>query len=30
MGVGLYAAILVGGLLAYAGYQYMQSQQQKA
>jgi hypothetical protein len=30
MGVGLYAVILIGGALAFFGYQYMQSNQQKA
>jgi uncharacterized membrane-anchored protein len=27
MGIGLYAVILVGGLAAYAAYQYLQQQQ---
>jgi len=30
MGVGLYAIILIGGALAFFGYQYMQQSQQKA
>jgi len=30
MGVGLYAVILIGGALAFFGYQYMQQSQQKA
>jgi hypothetical protein len=30
MGVGLYAVILIGGALAFFGYQYMQQNQQKA
>jgi hypothetical protein len=30
MGVGLYAMILVGGAVAFFGYQYMQQSQQKA
>lgn len=28
MGMGLYAIVMVGGLLGYLGYQYFQSQQQ--
>ncbi|CAM1501919.1 Fc.00g039030.m01.CDS01 [Cosmosporella sp. VM-42] len=28
-GIGLYAIIVVGGFLAYVGYQYLQSQQQQ-
>ena len=30
MGVGLYAVILIGGAMAFFGYQYMQQSQQKA
>ncbi|EHA50730.1 hypothetical protein MCOR27_006984 [Pyricularia oryzae] len=29
MGIGLYAVILIGGLAAYAAYQYLQQQQQQ-
>lgn len=28
-GIGLYAVVLIGGLLAYFGYQYMEAQQQQ-
>ena len=27
LGIGLYAILLIGGLLGYAGYQYLQQQQ---
>jgi cytochrome b5 len=31
MGIGLYAVVLIGGLVAFGAYQYMQQQQaQKA
>ncbi|KAJ2970618.1 hypothetical protein NQ176_g8104 [Zarea fungicola] len=29
LGIGLYGIVLVGGLLGYIGYQYLQSQQQQ-
>ncbi|TQS32175.1 hypothetical protein Golomagni_07517 [Golovinomyces magnicellulatus] len=30
LGVGLYGIVLIGGFLAYYGYQYMQNQQQQS
>jgi hypothetical protein len=30
LGVGLYALVLIGGLVAYGAYQYLQQQQQVA
>jgi hypothetical protein len=30
MGVGLYALVLVGGALAFAGYKYLEANKEKA